>query len=248
MIMGVSHIVLGSTDLTRDRALLESIGWKTQFEQRGIPTHPGKPPFMHTASATQGLVFMHPPQGTPVELIHYADELHDTTPTPLQIVLPQPKNQTRLDAFTCALQFDPAAPVPSLITHFVTDMNAARQFWQQGMGFKPSVSAITKAETDDVLLEFHSPLSQWRVQLLLRQHSGEETPGLVDGPGYRCLSFVSSNLARDRESVIRHGGTRSTGSMDLTIADKPLRMELFQAPDGVMIELLESRQQGNRSI
>ena len=41
MILGVSHIVLASTDLTRDRQTLESIGWKTQFEQRGIPTHPG---------------------------------------------------------------------------------------------------------------------------------------------------------------------------------------------------------------
>ena len=237
MILGVSHIVLASTDLTRDRQTLESIGWKTQFEQRGIPTHPGKRPFMSTQSAEQGLIFMHPPQGTPVELIHYADELTDRSDSPMQIVLPQPLTYTALEHLTCPLQFAATAPVPSLITHFVTDIDAASRFWQDGLSFKPS--AAQNGPPGSLKLEFRSLMPHWRATMLLVPREKPAVPNLVDGPGYRCLSFLCSDMSLDAEKLTQLGARQSTGTMNLKINGKHLDLELFSGPDGVMIELFK---------
>lgn len=238
MILGVSHIVLASTDLTRDRQTLESIGWKTQFEQRGIPTHPGKRPFMSTQSTEQGLIFMHPPQGTPVELIHYADELPDRSDSPMQIVLPQPQTHAALEYLTCPLQFAAAAPVPSLITHFVTDMDAASRFWQEGLSFKPA--AAQDGPPSSLKLEFRSLMPHWRATLLLVPRAEPTVASLVDGPGYRCLSLVSSHLTRDVKLAFNAGANGSTGPLDLTVNGKLLHLEILAAPDGVMVEILQT--------
>ncbi|MFN0075082.1 MAG: VOC family protein [Prosthecobacter sp.] len=239
MILGVSHIVLASTDLTRDRQTLESIGWKTQFEQRSIPTHPGKRPFMSTQSTEQGLIFMHPGQGTPVELIHYADELPDRSDSPMQIVLPQPQIHAPLGHLTCPLQFAATAPVPSLITHFVTDMDAASRFWQKGLGFKRA--AAQDGPPGSLQLEFRSLMPHWRATLLLLPREKTAIPSLLDGPGFRVISMVCSNIDRDRVSAFQNGALHSTGIMDLAVAGKSLRLELLQGVDGAMIELLEGQ-------
>ena len=238
MILGVSHIVLGSTNLARDRKTLESIGWKTWFEQLGIPTHPGKRPFMSTQSEEQGLVFMQPPQGTPVELIHYADELPDRSDSPMQIVLPQSQTHAALDHLTCPLKFAAAAPVPSLITHFVTEMDAASRFWREGLGFKPA--AAQDGPHGSLKLEFHSLMPHWRATLLLVPRKKQAVASLVDGPGFRCLSLVSSHLARDVEVAFSAGANGSTGPLDLTVNGKLLHLDILAAPDGVMVEILQT--------
>lgn len=239
MILGVSHIVLSSTDLTRDRKTLEYIGWKTRFEQRGIPTHPGKRPFMSTQSKEQGLVFMQPPQGTPVELIHYADELPDPSDSPMQIVLPDPKTHLPLDHFTCPLQFAAVAPVPSLITHFVTDLDTAIHFWRKGLGFE--ISKQIPPIPGAVLLEFRSPISQWCVSLLLKLTKEKVRRSLVDGPGFRVLSMVSTQIKRDCARILKEGGAfASTGIMELKVDGKNLLLEIIEGSDGVMIEVFQT--------
>ena len=245
MILGVSHIVLASTDLTRDRQTLESIGWKTQFEQRSIPTHPGKRPFMSTQSTEQGLIFMHPGQGTPVELIHYADELPDRSDSPMQIVLPQPQIHAPLGHLTCPLQFAATAPVPSLITHFVTDMDAASRFWQKGLGFKRA--AAQDGPPGSLQLEFRSLMPHWRATLLLVSTKGPPAQPLLDGPGFRVLSIVSTHLVNDRARLFEQGGAISaTGTMTLRVDGKKLVLDLIEGPNGVMVELFETLQSGRK--
>ena len=239
MILGVSHIVLGSTDLTRDRKTLESIGWKTRFEQLGIPTHPGKRPFMSTQSTEQGLVFMQPPKGTPVELIHYADELPDRSDSPLQIVLPRPQTHTALDHLTCSLQFATTAPVPSLITHFVIDLDAAIHFWQKGLGFQ--ISKQTPPIAGAVLLEFRSPISQWCISLLLILSKARVRRPLLDGPGFRVLSMVSTQVEKDCARILEEGGAiASTGLMKLKVDGKDLLLDIIHGSDGVMVEVFQT--------
>jgi len=238
MILGVSHIVLSSTDLTRDRKTLEYIGWKTIFEQRGIPTHPGKRPFMSTQSEEQGLVFMQPPQGTPVELIHYADELPDRSDSPMQILLPEPKTHATYDRLTCQLQFSPTAPIPSLITHFVTDLNAAINFWQKGLGFEASKEPPPISGA--VHLEFRSPISQWCISLVLMLAKAGVRRPLLDGPGFRVLSMVSTQVEKDCARILEEGeAIASTGMMKLKVDRKNLLLNLIQGSDGVMIELFQ---------
>ena len=233
MILGVSHIVLTSTDLERDKAGLESAGWQTKFTHTGIPTHPGKRPYMSTLSAEQGIVFMQPPGGTAVELIHYSDRLADTTLSPLQIVLPGKADERGLDGLTCELQFQNPAPSPSRITHHVTDLARAERFWCHGLGFKPS----TAAEAEDTRLDFDSPIPAWRASLSLVLCDGPETPAVVDGPGFRCISLLCNDLARDGDRIRSSGATGSTGVMNLSLNGNELDLELFAGPDGAIVEL-----------
>ncbi len=254
MILGVSHIVLGSTDLTSDRGLFEGFGWTTRFEQRGIPTPAGKRPFMSTASTVQGLVFMQPPTGIAVELIHYADVLPDASPSPLNVVLPRPASVEgclRLDGVaecpgaeayevprgTCPLWLSSDAPVPSTIVHHVSDVAAARRFWQEGLGFKV---VPDPAAPDTATLEFRSVVPLWRATLRLVPRQGLAGPGLLDGPGFRCLSMVASHADRAAADLRRAGATASTGPLDLVINGKPLHLEILRGPDGVFVEILST--------
>ena len=254
MILGLSHIVLASTDLIRDRQHLEQLGWATTFEQRGIATHPGKRAWMSTDSNEQGLVFMQPPSGTPVELIHYANELADASPSPLQIVLPTSEVtlsqastcatalpgviEQSVPQLTCPLWLSQAAPVPSLIIHHVTDMAAAQRFWQEGLGFKPSIHPAEIVGA--VQMELRSLMAQWRATLLLLPRHGPAVPHLLDGPGYRCLSFVVSDLQQDRQRLLRAGARECTGPFQLEVNAKSLALELLAGPDGAMIEIFQT--------
>ncbi|HYE86933.1 MAG TPA: hypothetical protein VEA16_11295 [Vicinamibacterales bacterium] len=250
MILGVSHIVLGSTNLSDDRDLFERLGWTTQFEERHIPTPPGKRPFMTTTSAEQGLLFLQPPAGTPVELIHYADTLADTSASPLQIVLPQPPDLQSFECvgdvaalpdiqayrsprLTCPLWFSASPRVPSLIVHFVTDLEKAARFWTDGVGFRPAGPASPESAT----LEFRSVIPQWRATLRLIA-GAPPTQASLDGAGFRCLSVVSSDPKRAINGLRAAGGGDSTGPIELIVNRKPLSLELLRGPDGVFIEVL----------
>jgi len=256
MILGVSHIVLGSTDLTFDRALFEGLGWTTRFEHRGIPTPAGKRTFMSTVSRAQGLVFMQPPTGIAVELIHYADVLPDSSASPLQVLLPRPmelEGYRRIDDVgdclgaeayeipraTCPLWFSRAAPVPSAIMHYVSDMDAAVRFWHDGLGFKRS-PAGSVPPVPETTLELRSVVPHWSATLRLVPLKGPPLPSLLDGPGFRCLSIIASNAERAADDLRRAGASASTGPMDLVIDGKPLRLEILRGPDGVFIEILST--------
>jgi catechol 2,3-dioxygenase-like lactoylglutathione lyase family enzyme len=238
MILGVSHIVLGSTNLSRDRSVLESYGWKTLFEEPNIPTFPGKRPFMSTKSNKQTMAFLLPAQGIPVELIHYSDIIPDSSPSPLKICLPSSHSASETGLFTCDLEFSSSAPLPSLVTHFVTDLEKAETFWTKGLGFRRTSRQDVPPETLE--LEFLSPVPHWRITLLLSLRKGVSTPNLLDGNGYRCLSFVCADLDRVRPNLITAGARRSSGCIDLKVNGKMLQLELFAGPDGVMIELFKT--------
>ena len=249
MILGVSHIVLGSTNLERDRQLFESWGWQLRFEQHDIATFEGKRPFMCTSSDDLSLVFLLPPQGTPVELIHYANDL-PADPAPLQIVLPAgdlasetktilPEvSELSIDGLTSPLWFSASAPQPSLIIHRVTDLDSACRFWEKGLGFRRSKQPSPIAGA--VLLEFPSLMPQWRASLLLVPSEGPPARPLLDGPGFRVLSMVSTQFEKDRARMFEQGGAiASTGTMEEKIGGKDMLLDLVQGPDGTMVEIFQ---------
>jgi catechol 2,3-dioxygenase-like lactoylglutathione lyase family enzyme len=249
MILGVSHIVLGSANLERDRQLFESWGWQLRFEQHDIATFEGKRPFMCTSSDDLSLVFLLPPQGTPVELIHYANDL-PADPAPLQIVLPAgdlasetktilPEvSELSIDGLTSPLWFSSAAPQPSLIIHRVTDLDSACRFWEKGLGFRRSKQPSPIAGA--VLLEFPSLMPQWRASLLLVPSEGPPARPLLDGPGFRVLSMVSTQFEKDRARMFEQGGAiASTGTMEEKIGGKDMLLDLVQGPGGIMVEIFQ---------
>jgi catechol 2,3-dioxygenase-like lactoylglutathione lyase family enzyme len=254
MILGVSHIVLGSTDAGRDRALFESMGWQLRFEQHHLPVFAGKKPFLCTASEELSLVFLNAPAGTPLELIHYSEPSPSDLPAPLQVILPKGAcsdsvvdarpsplpgvSELCIEGLTSPLWVSEEAPRPSLIVHRVTDLAAASRFWEAGFGFRRS--SLTPPVPGAMLLEFPSLMPQWRAGLLLLPVQ-ESAPALLDGPGFRVLSMVSTQFERDRERIFEKGGAKaSTGTMEEEIGGKPMLLDLIQGPDGVMVEIFQT--------
>ncbi|GEP42482.1 VOC family protein [Brevifollis gellanilyticus] len=253
MILGVSHIVLGSTDSGRDRALFESMGWGLRFEQHDVPTFPGKQPFLCTSSPDLSLVFLNAPAGTPLELIHYTQPAPADLSAPLQIILPtgdwlshavevRPAplpgvQEIVVPGLTSPLWISDEPSQPSLIVHRITDLGAATRFWEAGFGFRRSKQPPPLPEA--VLLEFPSLMPQWRARLLLLPVR-ETSPALLDGPGFRVLSMVVTQFEKDRDRIFANGGAlASTGTMEEEIGSKPMLLDLIQGPDGVMVEVFQ---------
>ena len=266
MFLGVSHIVLGSASIERDAARFVELGYDHVFTERGLTTHAGKLPFMAQGSASQTLAFFAAPRGPGIELIAYRDAL-PTCSAPFQIPLAAsvPENATpiAIDEIVARAWSEGIGPLPraatvpglasplwfaersagaGTIVHAVHDLDAARAFWTK-LGW--SVPKARGAEESAVSgsgwlrLDFPSAVAQWRASMLLVESAAAVSSSLLDAAGFRCLSFITSDLAGDREVLRRAGAERSTGRMDYVINRRSLALEIFAGPDGAMIELLE---------
>jgi hypothetical protein len=255
MILGVSHVVLGSTESARDRAVFEQAGWQVRFGEYGMPVFEGKKPFLSTKSAELSLVFLNAPGCAGLELVEYASPPMSGIQAPLQIVLPAaglaPKAlaerpsplpgvlEIDIEGLTSPLWVCAAPPRPNLVIHHVTDLDAALRFWGDGLGFRRAKKSTLPAAA--VLLEFPGLVPQWQASLLLLPGQARAAPPLLDGPGFRVLSMVSTQLERDRIRLFERGGAiSSTGTMEECIGGKNMHLDLVQGPDGVMVELFQT--------
>jgi len=123
-----------------------------------------------------------------------------------------------------------------VITHFVHDLEEARRFWETGVGF---TSCPSRPEyKNSARLTFHSIVPGWCADLNLVQSALATGDTFLDGPGFRCISFISTDLDRDHEALMAAGGTSATGQMVLRVNGKTLHVEIFTGPSGVMLELI----------
>jgi hypothetical protein len=262
VILGISHIVLGTAALTADAARMRALGYDVSFVETDLPTHPGKRPFMAGASELQSLAFCPAPKGPSIELIAYGGALAPAA-APFQIIVPSeipsdatpaPLDDAAERAWTESHAGAPpprAANVPGLssalwfgtpetagtMVHFVADVHAARAFWTSLGWTEPK--AASRAGPGWARLDFRSAVAQWRASLLLVESRAAVSESRLDTAGFRCLSILTSDLRADGERVRRAGCAESTGRMDYTVNQKPLAVEIFAGPDGAMIELLE---------
>lgn len=259
MIVGISHIVRGSAALDADRRVFEALGWSVSFTERGLPTPDDKRPFMATRSNSQDLVYLRPSLGPALELIHYADVIPLTDP-PVQLVLPLPADLSAVrDAetgdlvslagmgvgpmfsltragLTGSLWFTPQHTQAATLIHFVRDLAQATEFWTKGFGFAPASPARTSP--DWITLTTRSPLPQWRIAVTLVRRDDCCREWLLDGPGVRCLSFVSTARDVDGRALLGAGAEPGTAVMPYTINGQRLDVQMFKGPDGLMVELV----------
>lgn len=256
MILGASHIVFGSSSLDRELKYFEAFGWQHRFVELGIKTFEGKRGFMCTSSKTLSLAFLLPDSGIGVELIQYEKMSTLQNPAPLQMVLNVREImhegvtkivETILPGVYELCVEELSSPiwvsfdeiVPSLIVHHVTDLESASLFWESGLGFRRAKMQMPVA--DSCLLEFPAILPQWRARLLLLPRVGVSPPPLLDGPGFRVLSMVSTKIEDDRDRMFRLGGAiASTGIMELNLNRNNMLLDLVQGPDGVMVEIFQT--------
>ncbi|HCN31324.1 MAG TPA: hypothetical protein DIT64_21960 [Verrucomicrobiales bacterium] len=272
MILGLTHAVLGSADMTADRAFFETRGWQPRFVQEGIPVFAGKRPWMSTASQEVALAYLDSPGLPALELIAYSQPPPAGIAAPLQMIFPANRlpevaeeNATPLAGvrarqyagITCPLWVSDAAADQGCIVHHVRDMEAARRFWVDGFGFQVVEHGMGQGHPacaeqagrlfpmqpmqNALSLRFPSLMPQWRARLLLLPCTDAPAPALLDGPGFRVVSMVSTKFGVDRARIFEQGGARaSTGVMEEVIGGKKMLLDLIEGPDGVMVEIFQT--------
>ncbi len=252
MILGLTHAVLGSADLAADRTFFESLGWRPRFVQEGIPVFAGKRSWMATASRELALAYLECPGLPALELIAYTEPPPADIVAPLQLIFPADRlpeaGESEITPLpgVCSRRYGGlTSPLwvsdleRGCLVHRVSDMEAARRFWVEGLGFQPEGAQDKMAGS--LQLRFPALMPQWRARLRLLVSTDAPAPALLDGPGFRVVSMVSTQFEQDRARVMARGGVRaSTGVMEEVIGGKKMRLDLLEGPDGVMVEIFQT--------
>lgn len=257
MILGVSHIVLGSTAVGDDARFLGQIGYAQTFIERSLPTAPHKRKYMSGQSNAQAIAYCRPEEGMSIELIQYGDNLcpgqspcHLVFPVSRRAALPEVSPSSLLaqawdasgrdalravqaDRFATVLYWSESAG-PSQLIMEVPELDAARRLFESGFQFK-----TTERGHGWIVCVRRSLVPQWEASLFLVENRSVTVQASLDTAGFRCLSFLSSDLAGDRKEIFKAGVLSSTGVFELTVNAKPLQLEMFESPGGVVLEVVQ---------
>jgi hypothetical protein len=88
-------------------------------------------------------------------------------------------------------------------------------------------------------LAIRAPVPNWSLTLILVEGAPLIDTPLLDAPGFPCLALLSSALDRDGERLQQAGASDSTGEFQVEVNGKPLRVAVYRAPGGELIELIE---------
>ncbi len=257
MILGVSHIVLGSTAVGEDARFLGQLGYTPTFIAYSIPTAPQKRKYMIGHSNAQAIAYCRPEDGISIELIQYDDQLFPG-PSPCHLVFPVLRRAdlpemspapllarawaasgrgtlkaAQADRFATALYWSESSG-PSQLLMEVPDLDAARRLFESGFQFRTTDRGLGWC-----VCVRRSLVRQWEASLLLVENSSAPVLASLDSAGFRCLSFLSSDLAVDRTEILKAGVLSSTGVFGLTVNAKPLQLEMFEGPRGLVVEVLQ---------
>jgi hypothetical protein len=269
MILGLSHVVLASSDLDADGRFLESAGFSMAFQESNLPTHEAKRPFMRSASDSQSLMLFHHSQMPPLELIRYREGL-SYTPSILQVVFPrrlvEQTTAKRLPVLPGLLRkaWHNALPgdfpevtfferfqaelwmltanepeAAGVICFRTNSFGGSRRLLSEGLGFVPEAQGETDEGKHWLRLRFRAPVPQWRATILLMEDPDADDHSCLDDSGFRCLSFLTTAATPAAERLMANGGEKVSAPMLYRIAGKDLRLIMVSGPGGVWIELLE---------
>jgi hypothetical protein len=116
------------------------------------------------------------------------------------------------------------------VRHFYASVH----FWQRGLGAR-----MREEGSGHAALRFISPAPTLAAEVRLTASDREPPEPALDAPGHPCVALVSNNVAADGERLMAEGASRRSGAFSLTIAGKPLRVEIFEGPSRELVELIE---------
>jgi hypothetical protein len=259
MILGASHMTLACADIAQGAADLATLGYRVEFIDTALPSHPGKAPMLSTPREIHAIAFARATRGLPIELVSYDSVLPEQAGRFVAIFGQAPLSGSgtvycsRLAvSASAALEGEivpgilPGFDVPAAFTAStgqkdgviaailpVRDISRAAALWCEGIGFK-----ITTRGSEWARLDFVSPVATWRFCILLIE-GPSETASVLDGRGMTCLSFVCSDLATDREILVASGAQAAMAPFAARVNGKNLIIEILRGGDGEFIELLQ---------
>lgn len=264
MIVGISHI--GATVLNLESALQDfaRLGFKTDFVERNLPNDPQKRQFMNRWHPTHHIAFIKGNvNSVGLELIEYpeaavmnSDKLNDHIRLHFtgrinetdEVCDTTENSSTYQDIQLCCLRLrgrHSSNSVSLNIAEFHVKeqgSNTSRAFWQNGAGFKP-----VNADDVESAMEPGVPLLFWKMALKPKITTLDFNESILDEVGLNLITLVTSDIAKDRERLIKHGGRDASNVFVQMVNQKELKIALMRSPEGHVVELIEFPKQGRVS-
>lgn len=234
MILGVDHIALSCDNLATGCAVLEAAGWGIRFREDALPNHPAKRPFLRRYQPLHQVAYARGPRGLAVELTDHGTPLGP----PVGGYRASGIGAPALWADLPAVWTPPTTSDVSLALEHaelpVRDLAAARRFWCDGLGAQLVADAASAAR-----VRFAAPVPSLEGELHLVQEAAAPVVHALDDAGFTCLALLCSDVEADAARAVRAGATRRSGRFDLTVAGRPLWIELLAGPGGELVELIQ---------
>lgn len=262
MILGPSHITLGCPDIDAGIVSLEKLGYHVQFIERNLPNDGSKLKFLSAPWTLHAIAYTKAKSGLPIELVSYdarqAEPLgryigvfngavgcddpaggSDLAILPSIVAACGPAEAGSLPGFGVPACFKRGTDRAMGLTAAVlstADLQETQRFWCSALGF--CVGAESAVAGDWQRLDFRSPVASWRLTLVLVASRKPAAPALLDSRGMACLSFVCTDMTRDRSALLEHGA-ESAGSFHARVNGRNIIVEMMRGPDDAYIELLQ---------
>jgi hypothetical protein len=221
VILGVSHLAVGSRDLNRDRQRLESQGWRTEFLDDDVCVHPFERPFLSSEHpGSQSLALLRHPAGLPaLELV--------------APVLTSPAQRTNLD-------FNEIAKGACHGTIKVQNPAETTSLFVDALGF----GRRDESTSDRAVLSLRRPLSQWSMNLTIQTDSPATELPMLDSEGWFVLALFSSDVPGDARRVQEHNVKAVTQPFITEVNGQRWTIVLCVLNSGFAVELLQPHRIG----
>lgn len=262
--LGFSHICMTSLSPERARTALEGQGYAFRFKAEGLTIPPQKRPFLRRPADSNDLVFLAHSESPALELVFHHNTPNGAC-GPYALLLPSPAPAEAVEVqgdfwahkFALEVQevvlgvtiagldvrtqhYRPSTgpkPARGMAGCLCGNLNSAKRFWTNGLGFKET----QRAGTDSLArLSFNSPVPAWSLDLLL-----VEAPDLsneisfIDDDGVTCLSFLVRDLGRSLQELAESGAKDLGEPFQVEVGGKVLTIAFARGPWNELVELLE---------
>lgn len=267
MIIGCSHIVLSSCDFESDVKQVAELGYKLKFSQHKIPVHHEKKSYLRKYQEKQSMALFTSDSGPFLEISQYNNS-HEGDFNPYSILFRGKGNKKFPNANSAILNLLWSKSFNALnsehyymqgqhqiisysnngefrhgieaISCQVNNLELAQSFFHEALNLKVKKTLLLNDSCKATCLEYKGLVDNWSLKLVLWEDASMKNKKIyLDDMGLNILSFLSSNLDRDRLSLLSYPFISSTGIMHFNINKRKLKVDLFQLMDGAFIELIQ---------
>lgn len=254
MIVKIDHIAFATDDIDRDIALLSDHGYSVRFVEKGLHDLDNKRTYMERFDGQLDMALLCHPHNVDIEVLdhgHVAEapsyvlpilepgefqDLGDTIATEGTRFTRVYDANLRAELFICGNAS--AGSIGSTLVAETDNLKTSAAFWER-FGFRRTNNG------DDVIrLEYPALLSGGICQMLLRRTDRCKSRFLLDGRGFNCIAFFSSNVRKDHFGF-EEKGLGPTAINPLRIDGKDLDIFWVRGPYGELVEVIGLAKQRN---
>jgi hypothetical protein len=248
MILKIDHIAFCSPRFDEDVRQFESLGYRTEFKEKGLRDLDNKRGFMQNFTGQLDMALLLRPGSIGIELLNHGHVVE--SPSRLLPVLEGMSADgartgdtlrvigtvfEKVKSGTWEFFIQEGADMQEIrcdkVVAETDDIPSAVRFWS-GLGFKSMA-----ADKEGAFLEFPPFLGSATVRMYLRKSERPASQCWLDSEGFNCLAFFSSDAQKDRQ---RFGelGMGPTEMNRFRVNGKDLCIYWLRGPGGEVAEVI----------